>query len=78
MQQVQVNCCARLVQRTPDSQKGACCAAPMSPGISGDAHSPKGNTTVEQQDQVKKKGFESSCTKETAGMPSGSVDQEIN
>lgn len=42
VQRVQVNCCARLVQRTPDSQKGACCAAPTSPGISGDAHSPGG------------------------------------
>lgn len=41
VQPVQVNCCARLVQRTPDSQKGACCAAPTSPGISGGAHSPE-------------------------------------
>lgn len=44
VQPVQVNCCARSVQRTPDSQKGACCAAPTSPGISGGAHSP-GKTT---------------------------------
>lgn len=45
-QPVQVNCCARLVQRTLDSQKGACCAAPMSPGISGGAHSPGKNKRI--------------------------------
>ena len=44
VQPVQVNCCARSVQRTPDSQKGACCAAPTSPGISGGAHSPEKTT----------------------------------
>lgn len=44
VQQVQVNCCARWTQRTRDSQKGACCAAPTSPGISGDAHSPEKST----------------------------------
>lgn len=46
MQLVQVNCCARWVQRTPDFQKGACCAAPMSPGTSVGAHSPAGNKSV--------------------------------
>lgn len=55
VQQVQVNCCARLVQRTPDSQKGACCAAPTSPGISGDAHSPEETPQWNSKVKLKKK-----------------------